>query len=126
MWAAGGTVFAGVLMLVDGVLGVLGGIAGIARDDVYAAIGDYLFRFDPVTWGWIHLSLGVLSVAVGWGVLAGAAWARAVGVALAAAVVVVNVGWLPYQPAWAVITVAIGLFVIWSLCTDRPAARRRR
>ncbi|MHC0429334.1 DUF7144 family membrane protein [Streptomyces sp. O3] len=117
-WASGGTLFAGVLMLVYGVLGVLHGIAAIAEDDVYARLGDYVYKFNLTAWGWIHLVLGVLVAVVGCGILKRAGWAKALGVGIACAVVVVNFVWLPYQPVWALIAVAIGVFVIWALCTD--------
>ncbi|WP_217140706.1 hypothetical protein [Streptomyces sp. AC627_RSS907] len=118
-WASGGTVFAGVLMLTEGVFGVLTGIAAIAKDDVYSRVGDYVFEFSLTAWGWIHLVLGVLIAATGWGVLKGADWARGVGVALAALVVVAQFMWLPYQPVWAIVSIAVAVFVIWALCTDR-------
>ena len=118
-WASGGTMFAGVLMMVYGVLGVLNGIAAIAKDDVYTHIGDYVFEFSLTTWGWIHLVLGVLVAVTGWGILKDAAWARGVGVGLAALAVVANFMWLPYQPLWALVSIAIAIFVIWALCTDR-------
>ncbi|MCX5384625.1 hypothetical protein [Streptomyces sp. NBC_00083] len=123
-WASGGAVFAGVLLFVDGVLAVLNGIAGIARDNVYARIGGYTYEFSLTTWGWIHLVIGVLLVITGAGILKGAEWARALGVGLAALSIVANFIWLPYQPIWAVIAIAIGVFVIWSLLTDRPRAPR--
>ncbi|MEU9096738.1 hypothetical protein [Streptomyces sp. NPDC048361] len=119
-WASGGVVFAGVLLFVDGVLAVLNGIAGIAKDDVYARIGGYTYEFNLTTWGWIHLVIGVLLIVTGAGILRGAAWARALGVGMAALSIVANFIWLPYQPIWAVIAIAIGVFVIWSLLTDRP------
>ncbi|ATW48605.1 DUF7144 family membrane protein [Streptomyces peucetius] len=118
-WAAGGTVFAGVLLLMEGILGILAGIAAIAEDDVYTQVGDYVFEFNLTAWGWIHLILGVLLAVTGWGILQGAAWARGLGVGLAALSVVLQFMWLPYQPIWAVVSIAIGVFVIWALCTDR-------
>ncbi|MDX2918514.1 MULTISPECIES: hypothetical protein [Streptomyces] len=118
-WAAGGTVFAGVLLFVDGVLGVLKGIAGIASNDVYTRINDYVFKFNVTSWGWIHLILGVVLVLVGLGILKGAAWARGAGVALASLNLIANFMWLPYTPVWAIVTIAIDVFVIWALCTDR-------
>jgi hypothetical protein len=121
-WAAGGTMFAGVLLLVDGALGVIKGIAGIASDDVYTRIGNYTFEFDVTAWGWIHLVLGIVLGVVGWGILRGALWARATGVAIAAINLIVNFVWLPYQPVWAIISIAIDTFVIWALCTDRSKA----
>ncbi|MET9799545.1 hypothetical protein [Streptomyces sp. NPDC006368] len=117
--------FAGVLLLVEGVLGMLQGIAGIAEDGVYGRIGDYVFAFSVSAWGWIHLVLGLLVALIGAGILSGAAWARASGVALASLAVIANFIWLPYQPVWAVVSIAIGVFVIWALCReDTPPATR--
>ncbi|MFD7750148.1 hypothetical protein ACFV2V_15255 [Streptomyces sp. NPDC059698] len=121
-WAAGGTMFAGVLLLVDGILGVLKGITGIASNDVYTRINDYVFKFDVTSWGWIHLVLGVILVLVGVGILKGATWARVAGVMLASLNIVANFMWLPYTPVWAIVTIAIDVFVIWALCTDRSDA----
>lgn len=118
-WAAGGTMFAGVLLLVDGVLAVIKGIAGIATDDVYTRINNYVFKFDVTAWGWIHLVLGVILLIVGAGVLKGSDWARGAGVGLAALSIIANFMWLPYQPVWAIVSIAIDVFVIWALCTDR-------
>ncbi|MET9918343.1 hypothetical protein ACFV1C_35955 [Streptomyces sp. NPDC059605] len=121
-WAAGGTMFAGVLLLVDGAFGVIKGVAGIASDDVYTRIGNYTFEFSVTAWGWIHLVLGIVLGLVGWGILRGALWARATGVVIAAINLIVNFVWLPYQPIWAIISIAIDTFVIWALCTDRSKA----
>ncbi|MEW2178228.1 hypothetical protein AB0890_18075 [Streptomyces sp. NPDC005406] len=121
-WAAGGIMFAGVLLMVDGVLGAIKGIAGIASNDVYARIDDYVFKFNTTAWGWIHLVLGIIIAVVGWGILKGAKWARGVGVGLAALNMIANFMWLPYQPVWAVVSLAIDTFVIWALCTDRSKA----
>ncbi|MER7109386.1 DUF7144 family membrane protein [Streptomyces sp. NPDC000229] len=113
--------FAGVLMMVVGVLGMLQGIAGIAEDDVYERVGEYVFEFNVSAWGWIHLALGLLVAAIGAGILSGAEWAKASGVALAALAVIANFIWLPYQPVWAIVSIAIAVFVIWALCTEEPA-----
>lgn len=117
-WASGVTLFAGVLMLVNGVLGMLQGVAGIAEDDVYGRVGEYVFEFSVSAWGWIHLVLGLVVAAVGAGILSGAAWAKASGVALASFALIANFIWLPYQPVWAIVSIAIAVFVIWALCTE--------
>ncbi|GGU29357.1 hypothetical protein GCM10010274_15290 [Streptomyces lavendofoliae] len=117
-WATGGVMFAGVLMMVEGVLGMLQGIAGIAEDDVYGRVGQYVFAFDVSAWGWIHLVLGLLVAVIGAGILSGAEWAKAIGVALAALAVIANFIWLPYQPVWAIVSIAVAVFVIWALCTE--------
>ncbi|MEV0317347.1 hypothetical protein [Streptomyces sp. NPDC050659] len=111
--------FAGVLMLMNGILGVLEGIAGVAKDDVYARIGDYTYKFNLTAWGWIHIILGIVVAITGYGILKGTSWGRASGVALASVSIVVQFMWMPYQPVWAFISIGIGVFVIWALCTDQ-------
>ena len=121
-WAAGGTVFAGMLLLFGGVMAILEGIVGISKDAVYVVTrGDYAYKFDVSSWGWIHLVLGVIAVVVGYGLLRGAPWARWGGIAIAGLNMVANFMFLPYQPVWAIIMVAIDIFVIWSLATYHPA-----
>ncbi|MGW1157432.1 DUF7144 family membrane protein [Streptomyces sp. NPDC002513] len=122
-WATGGLAFAGVLMLVSGILGVLNGIAGIATNDVYARVGNYVYGFTLTTWGWTHVVIGALFAVTGWGVLQGREWARWIGVGLAALYMVEYFMFLPYAPVWSVIAIAIGAFVIWSLVAVERAER---
>ncbi|MEV7520511.1 hypothetical protein [Streptomyces sp. NPDC091371] len=114
---SGGTVFAAVLLLVTGILAIFQAIAAIAKDDVYARIGSYVFEFDLTTWGWIHLVIGVIVALTGVGLFAGSELARGAGIAIAGLSVIVNFMWLPYQPWWSIIIIAIDVFIIWSLCT---------
>ncbi|MEV0780224.1 hypothetical protein ACIBLA_36825 [Streptomyces sp. NPDC050433] len=123
-WATGGAMFAGVLLFVDGVLAVLNGVVSIARDNVYTLNGAYTYQFSLTTWGWIHVAAGAVLALTGLGIIARAPWARLIGVGVAAISIVLNFMWLPYQPVWAVVVIALGVFVIWSLLTDRPRAAR--
>ncbi|MFI1713718.1 hypothetical protein ACIGW4_04880 [Streptomyces sp. NPDC053513] len=125
-WAAGGTLFAGVLMLVTGFMDVFQGIAGIAEDDVYTRIGDYVFKFNLTTWGWIHLILGVIVAITGVGILKGAEWGRVAGISLASLNLLLQFLFLPYQPWWALFSMAISIFVIWALATDETYGPNER
>ncbi|MFI7357622.1 hypothetical protein ACIBTP_27330 [Streptomyces avidinii] len=113
-----GTMFAAVLLLVVGCLSIFQGIAAIAKDDVYARIGSYVFEFDLTAWGWIHLIVGIIVVLTGVGLFAGSNLARGAGIALAGISVILNFMWLPYQPWWSIIIIAIDVFIIWALCTS--------
>lgn len=124
--AAGGVVFAGVLMFVSGVLAAFEGIAAIARDDVYARIGSYVYEMNLTGWGWLLLAVGVVAAATGWGLLTGAAWARVSGIALASLSLVLQFLFLPYAPFWAVVQIALDVFVIWALATYEPSASPRQ
>ncbi|MGW0766082.1 DUF7144 family membrane protein [Streptomyces sp. NPDC002676] len=124
-WAAGGVVFAGVLMLVNGVLRVLEGISALAADDVWARIGSYVYKVNLTGWGWIILILGAVGVIAGAFVLKGAAWARAVGIVLASLNIIAQFLFLPYAPVWSFIMIAVDFFVIWALATYRPELREQ-
>ncbi|MFD5326607.1 hypothetical protein [Streptomyces sp. NPDC127092] len=123
-WAAGGTVFGGVLMSVIGILDIFQGIAAIAEDDVYARVGDYVFKFDLTSWGWIHLCLGIVVTIAGFGILSGAEWGRIAGIALASLNIVAQFLFLPYQPWWALFSMAVSIFVIWALATDHSYGKK--
>jgi hypothetical protein len=107
--------FAGVLLMIAGVLNILQGITAIANDDVYAHVGNYTFKFDATAWGWIHLILGILVAIVGWGAYSGAIWAKVIGVVIVALAIISNFMWLPYQTWWAVVLIFVEVFALWSL-----------
>ncbi|WEV26135.1 hypothetical protein OYE22_13690 [Streptomyces sp. 71268] len=114
-WATGGAILAAVLLLVNGVLLVLQGIAAIAEDDVYVRHDSYLYRINLTGWGWTLLALGALLLATGCGILTGRLWARATAITLAALSLVAQFLFLPYAPVWSVVVMALDLFVIWAL-----------
>ncbi|KOU15842.1 membrane protein [Streptomyces sp. WM6372] len=123
-WAAGGTTFAGVLMIVSGIFGIIEGIVAIAKDEVSQRVGDYTFKFDLTTWGWIHLIIGILVLLAGAAILKGMEAGRIAGIALTCLYVIAQFMWLPYQPLWSIIAIGVGVFVIWALCTDTPRQAR--
>jgi hypothetical protein len=119
-WAAGGTVFAGVVLLVDGLLDILKGISAVSSDRIYARVDNYLYRFDLTGWGWVLVALGAIAVLTGLGLLMDALWARVLGVFMASLSLVANFLWLPYLPLWALISIGLDAWVIWALTAHRP------
>lgn len=107
--------FAGVMLVLTGGFDVLHGIAAIGEPDFYAAGSDYTFRFSVTAWGWIHLVLGILTIAVGVALLRGADWARVVGIVLAVLGALSNFLSIPAYPWWSMITIGIYVLVIWSI-----------
>lgn len=122
-WATGGVVFAGVLMLVNGVLAIFQGISLLAKDDVWSRVGDYVYKINLTGWGVILLCLGALAVVTGAFVLKGAAWARMTGIFLASLSMIAQFLFLPYAPFWSLIMVGVDFFVIWLLAVYRPETR---
>ncbi|MER5771015.1 DUF7144 family membrane protein [Streptomyces sp. NPDC001985] len=124
-WAVGGVVFAGILLLCNGVLAILQGIAAIGTDDVYGRVGEYVYRINLTGWGWIHLILGVCLVVVGYGILKNMAWGRYAGIFFASISLIAQFLFLPYLPIWSVIMIAIDVFIIWALSAYHPEGQGR-
>ena len=118
-WAGGLVVFAAVMLTIAGILNIFRGIMAIAQDDVFIATPSYVFRFDLTGWGWVHLILGAVAVAVSMGLYQAATWARVAGVVIAGLVIIVNFLSLPYYPVWSVVMIALSGFIIWALCVAR-------
>jgi hypothetical protein len=120
--ATAGMLFAGVILVLNGALGVLQGIAAIAKDSVYAVGLNYAYRFNVTSWGWIHVVLGVALAVVGVSLMTGATWARWAGVFIAAVSLALQFMFLPYYPLWALVVIALDFFVIWALVAWRGVA----
>ncbi|MFD3621325.1 hypothetical protein ACFWWT_40240 [Streptomyces sp. NPDC058676] len=124
-WASGGVVFAGVLMLVNGILAIFQGISALAKDDVWANLGDYVYKINLTGWGVILIVLGAVAALTGAGILKGAAWARMTGIFLASLNMIAQFLFLPYAPVWSIVMIAVNVFVIWSLAVYRPTSSAR-
>lgn len=122
-WATGGMVFAATIMLTLGIWQIIVGIAAIAEDDFFVVAPNYTYEIDTTAWGWIHLALGAVVAVTGFFLFTGAAWARVVGIGLAILSAIANFLFLPYYPLWALLVIALDVFVIWALATARSPAQ---
>ncbi|WP_187350642.1 DUF7144 family membrane protein [Glycomyces terrestris] len=114
-WAAGGTTLAACLMVMVGVWQVIIGLAAIAEDEIFVTTPEYLLQLDLTGWGWTHLIIGALAAVTGAFIFTGRAWARWAGILLAVLSATAQFFWMPYQPLWSLMVIAIDVFVIWSL-----------
>ncbi|MFJ2186688.1 hypothetical protein ACIOJE_01830 [Kitasatospora sp. NPDC087861] len=121
-WAPGLVMFAGVLMLMNGIMEVFRGIMAVSDDDLFVHTPRYVFRFDLTGWGWIHIIIGVLVAVVGAFLLKGAAWARFAGIFLTTLSALESFLALPYYPLWSLVVIALDIFIICALCVYRPGA----
>jgi hypothetical protein len=108
--------FAGVLMVLVGVFHIIDGLVALFEDD-YFLVGrsGLVVNVDFTTWGWVHLIAGAVIVVAGCVVFTGKVWARAIGVLLAMASAIVNVGFLAAYPLWSATMITIDMLVIWAL-----------
>jgi hypothetical protein len=105
-------------MILVGSFHAIMGLGAIIDDKFFVVGNDYTFEFDTTAWGWIHLLFGILVVVAGAYIFSGAAWARVVGIAIAALSAIANFFFIPYYPFWAIVIIALDIWVIWAL--SRP------
>jgi len=114
-WAVGWTYFAAFMMIMIGSFHVIAGLVAVVDDAFYTTPAEYLFQFDASSWGWIHMILGIVVLLAGFGLFAGAVWARTVGVIMALISAIVAFAWIPWYPIWSICLIAIAVSVIWAL-----------
>ncbi len=115
--AVGLTVFTAIVMMIAGFYSIMTGLVAVINDTFFVAGENYIFQFDLTTWGWIHILLGFGVAVAGFGLFAGAVWARTVGVVLAIASAIANFMFIPQAPIWAIAVIVLDMFIIWALTT---------
>ncbi len=112
--------FAGMMMIVAGVLGALSGLSAIVRDETYVQAAGHVWIFDHTSWGWIHLILGILLAAIGAMMLKGST----VGMALGAGIVVLHMiaqfTWMGMYPWWSIVVIALDVMILYALIVHGP------
>jgi hypothetical protein len=112
----GWILFAGVMMIVEGMFHAFQGFVALFEDDFYLVGRRGLtIRIDYTAWGWIHMVLGVIVIAAAIGLLNGRLWGRIIGVILAVLSTLVNAAFLAAYPIWSTIMIAVDILVIWAL-----------
>lgn len=107
--ASAGLVLLGCFLVAQGLGALLTEQRFLLRDaDPVAGLG-------MSAWGWLHVALGVGAVVAGVLVLAGRAWARGVGVAVAALVGLLLLPLLGEHPVWAAGALVVVVLVVVAL-----------
>jgi hypothetical protein len=119
-WAAGGVVFAGVMLILIGCFQAIAGLTAIFNDEFFVVTSNYTFDLDTTAWGWIHLLLGILLILAGLALFRGAVWGGVVAITLAVLSAVANFFFIPYYPFWSILLIALACWVIWAI--TRPGA----
>lgn len=117
--------FAGAMLATVGVFQVLAAISALAKDDLFVAGQEYVYQLSVTSWGWIHLVIGGLAIAVGVCLLLGKPWAVLTGAGLAAIGAIVSFAWMPYYPWWSIVIIVFNVVVLWATVTQMNARDRR-
>ena len=123
--AAGWSAFAGLLVLIAGIVNATGGLAAIGGDDFFADAASYVFG-DLETWGWIMLVMGIVQIFAAISIWSRGAFGRWVGIASASANAVAQLLFIVAFPLWSLAVFALDLIVIYGLVIygGRDVARR--
>ncbi len=112
-WAA----FAGVILFVVGVFNVLYGLAALLNDSQVLVTNGYdgVLIWNLTTWGWIHLVIGAVMVAVSIGLFAVKEWARVIAVIFCVLSAIAHIGLITAFPLWSILIIVLDVLVIYNL-----------
>ena len=110
----GWLLFAGILLLVAGVLNVIYGIAAIGNSSFFVADTKYIIS-DLNTWGWVALVLGALQVIAAFSIWAGNEFGRWFGIGAASLNAIGALLSIPAYPFWSLAIFAIDIIIIYGL-----------
>jgi hypothetical protein len=115
---------AGIMMILLGAFQLVEGLVALFRPAYYlVGKAELVVAVSYTGWGWVHLLIGVLVLAAGFGVMAGKTWARMFGIVLAGLSAVANLVFIAAYPMWAVIVIAVDIAVIFALASNRRDSR---
>ena len=114
---AGWIGFAGILILIVGMLDFFQGLIALFRDNYYVVSSSGFIVVDLTKWGWIMLIWGVLLVLAGLGLLGGQGWARWFTIVLVSLNFIAQLGFLgnSQYPLWSLTTMGLSVIVLYAL-----------
>lgn len=108
--------FAAAILFLNGMFSLTQGLVLLFGPDTYASeLDGDLFVFVLSGWAWWNIIIGVFLLAAGGALFSGRNWARIVAVLFAIASAVGQLLLIPVQPFWALIVIAVDIFVIYAL-----------
>jgi hypothetical protein len=120
---SGWVTFAGVLLLISGVLNVIYGIAAIGNSKFF--ISDQKFILSGLhTWGWVSLILGVLLLFAAFSLWSGGLYGRVVGIVAAGLSAIAALLSIPAYPLWSLAIFALDIVIIHQIATRGTEGRR--
>jgi len=114
---AGWIRFGGLLMLIIATLDFFEGLIAIIRSEYYIRAANEIIVFDTTTWGWIMLVWGIVIGCAGFGLLAGATWARWFAIVAGTLNFIVQLGFVgsAHYPLWALTALALNAIVLYAV-----------
>ncbi len=111
---SGWWVFAGILLLIAGVLNIIYGIAAIGNSKFFTENATYIIS-SLHTWGWVTLVLGVLELVAAFSLFSGGEFGRWFGIFIASLNAIGALLALPGYPFWSLAILALSIIVVYKL-----------
>jgi hypothetical protein len=113
---SGWTVFAGIVLLIAGVMRVFDSIwafryHGVLPSNFEAAIFGHSLK----TYGWVYLVVAIILILAGFGVMVQSQLSRWIGIFAAAVLGISAIWWMPFYPIWSLTYIGISVLVIYAL-----------
>jgi len=119
---AGWVFFASIMMIIGGIFAIIEGLAALLKHGrFYHTASGYPYGSGLTAWGWILIIAGAVVLLAGFSVMAGALWARIVGITIASLSALANFFFIPFYPFWALTIITLDIFVIWALAAHGKA-----
>ena len=106
--------FAGILLLISGVLNIIWGIAAIGESHFFVLETHYILS-SLNTWGWITLILGVLELIAAFSLFSGGSFGRWFGIITAGLVAIGSLMDIAAYPFWSLCVFALSVIILYEL-----------
>jgi hypothetical protein len=113
----GWVLFAGIMILIVGIMNVVYGIAAIDNSTFFIQDARYVVFQDLNTWGWILLVVGVVQLVAAFGIWSRRGWGRWIGIISAGGNAVVQLLFISSFPLASLALLAIDILVIYGLAS---------
>jgi hypothetical protein len=116
--------FAGIMVLLAGVLNVIWGIAAIDSSSFFVEDERYIVS-DLNTWGWVVAIVGAIQLIAAFSIWSGGQFGRWIGIVGASLSMVAALMSIPGYPFWSLAVFGLDLLIIYGLTVyggRRPSA----
>jgi hypothetical protein len=120
---SGWVTFAGVMLLIAGVLNIIYGIAALGDSSFFLANTRYILS-NLNTWGWVTLILGLFQLFAAFSLWSGNLYGRIVGILAASLSAIAALMSIPAYPFWSLALFAIDIVIIHQIATRGTEGRR--
>ncbi len=122
----GRALFAGVFLLIGGVLNIIWGIAAIGNSSFFMHTTTTHYVFASLKgWGWITLIIGIIEILAALSLFGGGAFGVFFGIVAATLAAIGALLDIPAYPLWSIAIFALSLWIIHGLVVYGETSPRR-